>query len=241
MLDIRGVSKTYGKSKAKAVDNINLQVNKGEIFGFLGPNGAGKTTMIKMIVGLLQPDGGDIMVGGINVWQNPIDAKKIISYVPDNPQIYTKLKGIEYLNFIADVYKVGKAERDERIKKYTTLFEINNALGDIIESYSHGMQQKLVLTSALIHEPELMVLDEPMVGLDPKASFSLKEIMKEYCSKGKCIFFSTHVLEVAERICDRVAIINKGKLIAVGSVEELKKKLGEDDSLEEIFLEITKS
>ncbi len=241
MLDIRGVSKTYGKSKVKAVDNINLQVRKGEIFGFLGPNGAGKTTMIKMIVGLLQPDCGEITAGGINVWQKPIEAKKIISYVPDNPQIYTKLRGIEYLNFIADVYKISKQDREERIKKYTEIFEINNALNDIIESYSHGMQQKLILTSALIHEPELMILDEPMVGLDPKASFALKEIMREYCAKGKCIFFSTHVLEVAERICDRVAIINKGKLIAAGSVQELRQKLGEDDSLEEIFLEITKS
>jgi len=240
VLHIKNVSKTYGKSSVKAVDNIDLYVNKGEIFGFLGPNGAGKTTMIKMIVGLLKPDIGDIEVGGINVWQDSYNAKKIISYVPDNPVIFTKLKGIEYLNFIADVYKVDKARRDEKIKKYSELFEISGALGDIIESYSHGMQQKLVLTSALIHEPELMVLDEPMVGLDPKAAFNLKEIMKEYCANGKSIFFSTHVLEVAERICDRVAIINKGKLIAVGSVEELKKKLGEDDSLEEIFLEITK-
>lgn len=241
MLNIKNLSKTYGKANFKAVDNMSLEVNDGEIFGFLGPNGAGKTTTIKMIVGLLQPDAGSIEVEGINVWDSPYEAKKMISYVPDNPQIYTKLKGIEYLNFIADVYKVSKKERDERINKYASVFEIQSALTDIIESYSHGMQQKLVLTAALLHEPELMVLDEPMVGLDPKSSFALKEIMKQYCEMGKSIFFSTHVLEVAERICDRVAIINKGKLIAQGTVAELRAKLGEDDSLEEIFLEITKS
>lgn len=241
MLNIKNLSKTYGKANFKAVDDMSLEVNDGEIFGFLGPNGAGKTTTIKMIVGLLQPDAGSIEVEGINVWDNPYEAKKMISYVPDNPQIYTKLKGIEYLNFIADVYKVSKKERDERINKYASVFEIQSALTDIIESYSHGMQQKLVLTAALLHEPELMVLDEPMVGLDPKSSFALKEIMKQYCEMGKSIFFSTHVLEVAERICDRVAIINKGKLIAQGTVAELRAKLGEDDSLEEIFLEITKS
>lgn len=241
MLNIKNLSKTYGKANFKAVDDMSLEVNDGEIFGFLGPNGAGKTTTIKMIVGLLQPDAGSIEVEGINVWDNPYEAKKMISYVPDNPQIYTKLKGIEYLNFIADVYKVSKKERNERINKYASVFEIQSALTDIIESYSHGMQQKLVLTAALLHEPELMVLDEPMVGLDPKSSFALKEIMKQYCEMGKSIFFSTHVLEVAERICDRVAIINKGKLIAQGTVAELRAKLGEDDSLEEIFLEITKS
>jgi ABC-2 type transport system ATP-binding protein len=241
MLNIENLSKTYGKASFKAVDNMSLEINDGEIFGFLGPNGAGKTTTIKMIVGLLKPDAGSIEVGGINVWQMPYEAKKRISYVPDNPQIYTKLKGIEYLNFIADVYKVSKKERDEKIYTYASIFEIKSALGDIIESYSHGMQQKLVLTAALLHEPDLMVLDEPMVGLDPKSSFALKEIMKQHCELGKSIFFSTHVLEVAERICDRVAIINKGKIIAQGTVEELRAKLGEDDSLEEIFLEITKS
>lgn len=240
MLQIENVSKTYGKAGVKAVDSVGFEVGKGEIYGFLGPNGAGKTTMIKMIVGLLRPDAGTIVVNGINIWDQPIEGKKMLSYVPDNSQIYTKLKGIEYLNFMGDVYGVEMKARKERIQKYAALFEIDGVLGDIIESYSHGMQQKIVLIGALLHEPKLLILDESMVGLDPKAAFNLKELMRLHCDKGNSVFFSTHILDVAQRICDRVAIIDKGKLIAQGTIAQLQEKLGEDDSLEEMFLEITK-
>ncbi len=240
MLKVDAISKAYGKAAVKAVDSVSFEVKKGEIYGFLGPNGAGKTTMIKMIVGLLRPDSGTITVNGINIWNEPVKGKKMLSYVPDNPQIYTKLKGIEYLNFIGDVYGVQIHERKERIEKYATLFEINHVLGDIIESYSHGMQQKIVLIGALLHEPKLLILDEPMVGLDPKASFTLKELMRSYCENGNSVFFSTHILDVAQRICDRVAIIDKGSLVTQGTIAQLQEKMGEDDSLEEMFLEITK-
>lgn len=240
MLKVDAISKAYGKAAVKAVDSVSFEVKKGEIYGFLGPNGAGKTTMIKMIVGLLRPDSGTITVNGINIWNEPVKGKKMLSYVPDNPQIYTKLKGIEYLNFIGDVYGVQIHERKERIEKYAALFEINHVLGDIIESYSHGMQQKIVLIGALLHEPKLLILDEPMVGLDPKASFTLKELMRSYCENGNSVFFSTHILDVAQRICDRVAIIDKGSLVTQGTIAQLQEKMGEDDSLEEMFLEITK-
>ena len=222
-----------------AVDNISFNVKKGEIFGFLGPNGAGKTTTIKMIVGLLKPDDGKIFIDGIDVWENPIEGKKQISYVPDSPEIYDKLKGIEYLNFIADMYEIPKDIRQERMEKYLEIFNLKAAIGDIIGSYSHGMKQKLVLISALIHEPKLFILDEPMVGLDPKSSFHLKELMRQRCDEGKTVFFSTHVLEVAEKLCDRIAIINKGKIIALGTMEELRSRAEERESLENIFLELT--
>ncbi|MFS8540563.1 MAG: ABC transporter ATP-binding protein [Tissierellales bacterium] len=239
MLKLKNLSKTYSKGQIKAVDNITLEVKPGEIFGFLGPNGAGKTTTIKMIVGLLKPDEGKVFIDGIDVWENPLEAKKKISYVPDTPEVYDKLKGIEYLNFIADIYGVPKDIRQERIEKYLDIFELENAIGNIIGSYSHGMKQKLVLISALIHEPELFILDEPMVGLDPKSSFNLKEIMRQRCKEGKTVFFSTHVLEVAEKLCDRIAIINKGKIIALGTMDELRSAAEDKESLEKIFLELT--
>ncbi|MGO1469794.1 MAG: ABC transporter ATP-binding protein [Tissierella sp.] len=239
MLKIANVTKSYNKGEIKAVNNINLDIKPGEIFGFLGPNGAGKTTTIKMIVGLLKPDNGSIKVGGVDVWKESIKAKSMISYVPDNPEIYDKLKGIEYINFIADMYEIPKEKRKEKMNYYLEMFNIKDAIGDIIGSYSHGMKQKLVLTSALISEPELFILDEPMVGLDPKSSFNLKEVMRKMCEEGKTVFFSTHVLEVAEKICDRIAIISKGEIIAMGTMEELRSHSKEKKSLENIFLELT--
>ncbi|MBU5438973.1 ABC transporter ATP-binding protein [Tissierella sp. MSJ-40] len=239
MLKLKNISKTYSKGTIKAVDNIDLDIKSGEIFGFLGPNGAGKTTTIKMIVGLLKPDTGQVFIDNIDVWKNSLEAKAKISYVPDNPEIYDKLKGIEYLNFISDMYGVPKNVREEKMNYYSEMFNIKEALGDIIGSYSHGMKQKLVLTSALIHDPQLFILDEPMVGLDPKSAFQLKEIMRKRCDEGKTVFFSTHVLEVAEKLCDRIAIINKGKIIAMGTMEELRSHAEERESLENIFLGLT--
>lgn len=239
MLKIENLSKSYSNGKTKAVDNISLNVKKGEICGFLGPNGAGKTTTIKMIVGLLKQDSGAIYVDNIDTQKNSLLTKSKISYVPDNPQIYEKLKGIEYLNFIGDVYKISKTDRIERIDKYLKLFQLEDSVNDLISSYSHGMKQKLVLTGALLNDPDLFVLDEPMVGLDPKSAFNLKEIMKDMCERGKSVFFSTHVLEVAEKICDKISIINKGQIIAEGTMEELRTKAGSEESLERIFLEVT--
>jgi len=239
LLKLQNLSKTYSKGTVKAVDSVNLDIAPGEIFGFLGPNGAGKTTTIKMIVGLLKPDSGRVFINGIDVWKNPIEAKSQISYVPDSPEIYDKLKGIEYLNFIADMYEIPKHIRQVKMEKYLEIFNLKDAVGDIIGSYSHGMKQKLVLISALLHEPNLFILDEPMVGLDPKSSFQLKEIMRERCDEGKTVFFSTHVLEVAEKLCDRIAIINKGRIIALGTMDELRSHAEERESLEKIFLELT--
>ncbi len=239
MLKIQNLSKTYSNGSIKAVDNINFEVRPGEIFGFLGPNGAGKTTTIKMIVGLLRPDSGKILIKDIDNQEEMIEAKKQISYVPDNPEVFEKLKGIEYLNFIADVYGVNAEDRKERINHYLEVFSLDKAVNDLISSYSHGMKQKIVLIGALIHEPDLFILDEPMVGLDPKSSFNLKEIMRKRCSEGKSVFFSTHVLEVAEKLCDRIAIINKGKIIAQGTMEQLRALEGQEQSLEQIFLELT--
>ncbi|NLV88155.1 MAG: ABC transporter ATP-binding protein [Tissierellia bacterium] len=239
MLKLKNVSKAYGKGAIKAVDNISLDIRPGEIFGFLGPNGAGKTTTIKMIVGLLKPDEGVITIDNVNVWEEPLKAKSMISFVPDNPEIYDRLKGIEYLNFIADMYGVSKEDRRRKMDYYLDLFNIKDAVGDIIASYSHGMKQKLVLTSALLSDPKLFILDEPMVGLDPKSAFNLKEIMRKMCDGGRTVFFSTHVLEVAEKLCDRIAIINKGKIIALGTMEELRNSAERSQSLENIFLELT--
>lgn len=239
MLKINNISKTYSNGKIKAVNDISFEVKPGEIFGFLGPNGAGKTTTIKMIVGLLKPDNGKILIKNIDNQENAIEAKRHISYVPDNPEVFDKLKGIEYLNFIADVYGVSAEDKKRRINHYLEVFSLNTEVNDLISSYSHGMKQKIVLIGALLHEPDLFILDEPMVGLDPKSSFNLKEIMRKRCSEGKSVFFSTHVLEVAEKICDRIAIINKGKIIAEGTMEELKALEGQEQSLENIFLELT--
>ena len=232
MLKIINLSKSY-KNK-KAIENISIEVNKGEVFGFIGHNGAGKTTTIKSIVGIHNFEEGDILINSKSIKENSIECKKDIAYIPDNPDIYEFLTGIQYLNFIADIFKVSKTEREEKIKYYSEQFEINKALGDLISSYSHGMKQKLVIISALIHSPKVLILDEPFVGLDPKASFILKEIMKEFCNNGGCIFFSTHVLEVAEKICDKIGIIKGGKLISYGKTNEV---IG-DKSLENIFMEM---
>lgn len=239
MLKIEQVSKTYGNKNAKAVDNISLEVHPGEIFGFVGPNGAGKTTTIKMMVSLLKPDTGRIIINGIDNQKNILEAKKQFSYVPDNPELFEKIKGIEYLKFLADVYEVPVTDRQKKIEKYLEIFEIKEAINDPIGSYSHGMKQKLALVGALIHNPEVFILDEPMVGLDPKASFELKKIMRDHCTQGKSVFFSTHVLDVAEKICDRIAIIKKGKIIEVGTMAEIRAKAGSQESLENIFLELT--
>ena len=232
MLKIINLSKSY-KNK-KAIENISIEVNKGEVFGFIGHNGAGKTTTIKSIVGIHNFEEGDILINSKSIKENPIECKKDIAYIPDNPDIYESLTGIQYLNFIADIFKVSKNEREEKIKYYLEKFEINKALGDLISSYSHGMKQKLAIISALIHSPKVLILDEPFVGLDPKASFILKEIMKEFCNNGGCIFFSTHVLEVAEKICDKIGIIKGGKLMAYGKTNEV---IG-DKSLENILMEM---
>jgi len=238
MLSVKNVKKSFNGGKTFAVDDISFDVHSSEIFGFLGPNGAGKTTTIKMITGLLQLDSGSIEINGVDIQKDPIEAKRQFSFVPDSPEVFDKLKGVEYLNFLGDVYGVESKKRIERIEKYATLFELKHALNDPMMSYSHGMKQKIVLIGALLHEPEIFVLDEPMVGLDPKSAFHLKEIMNEHCQKGKSVFFSTHVLEVAEKICNRVAI-NKGKIIAQGTIEELKNMTKNNESLENIFLELT--
>ncbi len=233
MLKVKNYSKSYVKGK-KVVDNISLEVKNGDIFGFVGHNGAGKTTTIKSIVGILDFEEGDILINGISINEDPIKCKKIIAYIPDNPDLYEHLTGIGYLNFIADVYEVSKDKREELVKKYSDLFEITNSLGDLISSYSHGMKQKLAIISALIHDPKLYIFDEPFVGLDPKATHSLKEIMKEKCDEGCAFFFSTHILEVAEKLCNKVAIIKNGKLVVSGDMKEVVK----DKSLEDIFMEL---
>lgn len=231
MLTIKNFSKVY-KGGKKAVDNISIQVEKGEIFGFIGHNGAGKTTTIKAVVGILEFQEGEIKIDGISIKDNPIQCKKKIAYIPDNPDLYEALTGIQYLNFIADIYEVSKKEREELIKIYADRLELTKHLGDLISAYSHGMKQKLAIISALIHKPKLLVLDEPFVGLDPKAAHTLKEIMKELCKDGSAIFFSTHVLEVAEKLCNKIAIIKGGKLVTQGTTEAVRG----DSSLEEIFM-----
>lgn len=237
MIEIKNVSKKYVKDK-KVIDNLSFKVNDGEIFGFLGPNGAGKTTTIKMITGILEIDDGDILVDNKSITQSPLEAKKEIGLVSDNPDVFLKLKGIEYLNFIADVYEVSKEDRIKRINELAKNFEIIDVLNNKIESYSHGMRQKLMVIGVLLHNPKNWILDEPMTGLDPKASFQLKNMMREHANKNNTVFFSTHILDVAERLCDRIGIIDKGKLLFVGTYEELKKELKENKSLEELFMEI---
>ena len=232
MLKINNYSKTYGGGK-KAADNVTLHVESGDIYGFIGHNGAGKSTTIRAVVGVLDFEEGEILIDGHSVKDEPMACKRVTAYIPDNPDLYENLTGIQYLNFVADVFDISEEDREMRIKKYADTFEITDALGDLISSYSHGMKQKVAIISALIHEPKLMVLDEPFVGLDPKATFQLKEIMHEMCEKGTAIFFSTHVLDVAEKLCNKVAIIKKGKIVASGTMEELT----EGHSLEEAFLE----
>lgn len=232
MLEIKNYSKTFGKKVA--VDNLTLKVEAGDIFGFIGHNGAGKSTTIKSIVGVLDFKDGDILIDGHSVKKEPLVCKQMTAYIPDNPDLYDNMTGIQYLNFIADVFGVDAKEREELIKKYADMLEITSSLGDMISSYSHGMKQKLAIISALIHKPKLLVLDEPFVGLDPMASLMLKNTMKELCEGGTAIFFSTHVLEVAEKLCNKIAIIKSGKLVAMGKTEEV---IG-DSSLEDIFMEV---
>ena len=238
MIEIKNVSKSYVKGK-KILDNLNLEIKNGEIFGFLGPNGAGKTTTIKIITGILDADEGDILIDGKSITDSPVEAKKSFGFVPDNPDMFLKLKGIEYLNFMADVYEVSTEKRKEKIEELTKKFEIYDELNNQIQSYSHGMRQKIVICGALLSEPKNWILDEPMTGLDPKSSFDLKEMMRNHAKSGKTVFFSTHVLEVAEKLCDRVGIINKGKLVFVGTFDEMREKFKEEASLEKLFLEIT--
>ena len=232
MLEIRNYSKSYGEGK-KAADDVSLSVMSGDIYGFIGHNGAGKSTTIRAVVGVLDFTEGEIFIDGHSVKNEPLECKKVTAYIPDNPDLYDNLTGIQYLNFVADVFDISAQDREERIKKYADAFEITDSLGDLIGSYSHGMKQKVAIISALIHDPKLLVLDEPFVGLDPKATYTLKEIMHEMCGRGTAIFFSTHVLDVAEKLCNKVAIIKHGKIIASGTMEELT----EGHSLEEAVLE----
>ncbi len=233
MLSIRNVSKTYKKSSVKAIDDISIDIEDGDIFGFIGPNGAGKSTTIKCVVGIHSYDSGEIYLDGKTLKDDPLGYKRMIAYVPDNPDIYEHLTGIQYLDFIANVFGMGD-EKNELIHKYSSLFGIEDKLANPVKSYSHGMRQKLQIISALIHNPKLLVLDEPFVGLDPKATFDLKEIMKELCANGTIIFFSSHVLEVVEKFCNKIAIIKDGKIIAQGLTDEVRG----DESLEDKFMEL---
>ena len=239
MLELKNVTKAYNKGNVKAVDDLSMTVNDGEIFGFLGPNGAGKTTSIRMLTGILQPDQGQLLLDGISITERPIAAKRSFAFVPDNPETFSRLKAIEYLDFISDVYKVPEEEQMARIKSYCEKFGMMENLDSRIASFSHGMKQKLFLIASLITDPKNWILDEPMVGLDPEAAFTIKEIMRERASAGKTVFFSTHVMEVAEKLCDRVGIIKKGKLVFVGTIAELQAQHGEQgQSLEDIFLKL---
>jgi len=232
MLKIENLTKIYGDKKA--VDNLSLEINPGEIYAFIGHNGAGKTTTLKACMGILGFDAGEIFINGISIRENPLECKKILAYIPDNPELYEYLSGIKYLNFIADVYGVSRDEREEKIHKYADMLGLTSDLAQPISSYSHGMKQKLAVISAWIHSPKLIIMDEPFVGLDPKAAHTLKEMMREHCAGGGSIFFSTHVLDVAEKLCDKVAIIKGGRLVVTGSMDEVRG----NDSLEEVFLEL---
>lgn len=234
MLEIRNYSKTY-KGGKRAVDNLSLTIEKGDIFGFIGHNGAGKTTTLKAVAGILDFDEGEILIDGTSLKQNPIACKKNSAFLPDNPDLYEFLTGVQFLNFTGDVYGVSKEEKAALIEKYAGVFEMRENLGNLISSYSHGMKQKLALISALIHQPKLLILDEPFVGLDPKAAMDLKNIMREICNEGGAIFFSTHVLEVAQKLCNKIAIIKNGRLVACGDTEEMTR----NSDLEEVFMEVT--
>ena len=232
MLIIEHLTKRYGEKTA--VDDLSLHIRPGEIYGFIGHNGAGKTTTLKSVVGILQFDEGRITINGRSITDEPVQCKREIAYIPDNPDLYEFMSGIKYLNFVADIFGISAGERRERVRKYADLFELTGDLAQPISAYSHGMKQKLAVISALLHDPKLIIMDEPFVGLDPKASHLLKEMMREHCSAGGAIFFSTHVLEVAEKLCDKVAIIQRGRLVKAGTMEDVKG----DDSLEEVFLEL---
>jgi ABC-2 type transport system ATP-binding protein len=239
VIAVHGLVKTYSKGGTRALDDLSLEVNQGELFGFLGPNGAGKTTTIKILTGLLRPDEGTAHVAGVDVLADPLAAKRRIGYVPDEPLLYQNMTGARFLGFIADVFGVPAGDRN-RIGQLAEELEISEALGDRISSYSHGMKQKIAIISALLHDPDVFILDEPIVGLDPRSSYTLKETMKRQCAAGKTVFFSTHVMEVAERLCDRVGIIRGGKLIAAGPLDELRRQAGSSDAtLESLFLELT--
>ena len=232
MVEIKGLCKSYDNKRV--VDNLDLTINDGEIYGFIGHNGAGKTTTIKCLIGILSFEKGEILIDGLSIRDKPIECKRKIAYIPDNPDLYNYMSGIDYLNFIGDVFNVANEERVKRIDKYAGIFELTDSLANPISSYSHGMRQKLAIIAAWLHEPDLIVMDEPFVGLDPKASHDLKLMMREFCDRGGSIFFSTHVLEVAEKLCDKVAIIKQGELIKSGTMEEVKG----DSSLESVFLEL---
>lgn len=232
MLNIQHLTKVYGGKKA--VDDLSLHIRPGEIYGFIGHNGAGKTTTLKSCCGILQFDGGDILVDGVSIRTDPMACKRRLAYIPDNPDLYEYMTGIQYLHFIADVFGVPAAERAERIRRYGDAFELTGDLAQPVSAYSHGMKQKLAILSALVHTPRLLLMDEPFVGLDPKASHQLKVLMRQFCDGGGAIFFSTHVLEVAEKLCDKVAIIRGGRLVRAGAMDEVRG----DDSLEEVFLEL---
>ncbi|HKM30464.1 MAG TPA: ABC transporter ATP-binding protein [Bacilli bacterium] len=238
MIEIKNTTKVFGKN-FKAVDNLNLDIKAGEIFGFLGPNGAGKTTTIKMITGITEISAGEILVDGFSIAKDPIRAKEKLGFVPDDPNVLLRLSGIEYLNFIASVYGVNPLLAKERINKYANLFSLEADLQDKIQSFSHGMRQKLLVIGVLLHQPSNLILDEPMTGLDPQSAFNLKKVMREYANEGNTVLFSTHVLEVAEKLCDRIGVINKGKLLFVGTIEELRDQTKSEQSLEDLFLELT--
>ena len=232
MIEIKNVTKKYGDKKA--VDNVSFNVEDGDIFAFIGHNGAGKTTLIKAIVGIHDFDEGDILIDGISIKEDPVACKKLMAFVPDNPETYEHMKAIDYINFICDMYEIDTETREKNIKKYAKLFEMEDKLNDTIDSYSHGMKQKIVLISALAHNPRILIMDEPFVGLDPKAVFDIKEVLNEMVKEGKIVFYSTHILDVAEKLCSRVAIIKNGKLIKSGSMKEIKG----DKSLEKVFMEL---
>ena len=233
MIEIKNVSKTYNGVK-KAIKDVSFKVDGGEIFGFIGHNGAGKTTMIKSIVGILDFEEGDILINGKSIKNNPIECKMDIAYVPDNPDLYENMRAIDFINFICDMYEIDKDTRKNNVLKYAKIFEIDGKLGDDISSFSHGMKQKVALIAALSHDPKILIMDEPFVGLDPKAVFDMKEIMRNMAKEGKTIFFSTHILDVAEKLCDRVAIIKSGEIVKIGKMKDIKG----DESLEEVFLEL---
>ncbi len=235
MIEIKNVTKKYGSKKA--VDNVSFDVNDGDIFAFIGHNGAGKTTLIKSMVGIHDFDSGDILIDGMSIKNNPVECKKLMAFVPDNPETYEHMKAIDYVNFICDMYDVDTKTREKNIKKYAKLFEMEDKLNDTIDSYSHGMKQKIVLISALAHNPKYLIMDEPFVGLDPKAVFDMKEVLNEMVKEKKIVFYSTHILDVAEKLCSRVAIIKEGKLIKSGSMKEIKG----DKSLEKVFMELEES
>lgn len=239
LIDVRDLTKTYD-GRTLAVDHLNLQVAAGQIYGFLGPNGAGKTTTIKAMVGLLRPDSGTVRLAGVDVVRNPLEAKRLVGYIPDTPAVYDRLTGIEYLNFIADVFGVPKQQRRERLQAAIATFELESAITQLISTYSHGMKHKLLIVAALVHQPLVLVLDEPMGGLDPRAWFRFKQLLRQHCDAGNVVFFSTHLLDIAERLCDRLAIINRGRLVAEGTLAELRSgRHAQSSTLEQLFLQLT--